>query len=225
MIYISNPIKIMYSNVLDFIVYTPLNEVNMISRTRASYKEGRGLTSSLISSAKNILGKLPIGSVINTAIDVIPVELHLPGGYQYCGPGTKLEKRLKRGDPGINELDRACKDHDIAYAKYSDTSNRAKADTSLADQAWRRVISSDATFGERAAALAVSAAMKAKTAIGGGKKKRRGKKPVKKGGNVKRRKNTKKVSTKKKSKGKTSTWTMVKSGKGLYLKPYQQRVY
>lgn len=224
MIYISLPIKRRHSIVLHFIVYTSSDEDNMNSRTRAAYKEGRGLTSSLISSAKSILGKLPIGSVINTAIDVIPVELHLPGGYQYCGPGTKLERRLKRGDPGINELDRACKEHDIAYSKYSDTANRAKADTSLADQAWRRVISSDATFGERAAALAVSAAMKVKTAVGGGKRRRRGKKPVKKGGNVKKRKTARKV-TKKKSKGKSSTWTMVKSGKGLYLKPYQQRVY
>jgi len=28
-------------------------------------------------------------------------EFHWPG-YQYMGPGTHLEKRLKRGDPGIN---------------------------------------------------------------------------------------------------------------------------
>lgn len=197
----------------------------MISRTRASYKEGRGITSSLISSASNFLGKLPIGSVINTAIDALPVELHLPGGYQYCGPGTKLRERLKRGDPGINELDRACKDHDIAYSKYSDSTNRADADSTLASQAWRRVISSDATLSERAAALAVSAAMKAKTVVGGGRRKRKSKTPIKKGGNVKKRKPNKKVSRKKKVKGKSSTWTMVKSGKGLYLKPYQQRVY
>lgn len=216
------------SNAIDSllsIVYTPLNKHNMISRARASYKEGRGLTSSLITSATKILGKLPIGSVINTAIDAIPVELHLPGGYQYCGPGTKLEERLKRGDPGINALDRACKEHDIAYSKYSDSTNRAKADSSLGGQAWRRFISSDATLSERAAALAVSAAMKVKTAVGGGKRKRRGKKPLKRGGNVTRRKPNKKVIKKKKSTRKPSTWTMVKSGRGLYLKPYQQRVY
>ena len=32
-------------------------------------------------------------------------EFHWPG-YQYMGPGTKLAKRLKHGDPGINRLDR-----------------------------------------------------------------------------------------------------------------------
>ena len=39
-------------------------------------------------------------------------EFHWPG-YQYMGPGTHLQKRLKRGDPGINRLDRIAKQHDI----------------------------------------------------------------------------------------------------------------
>lgn len=43
-------------------------------------------------------------------------EFHWPG-YQYLGPGTKLEQRLKRGDPGINRLDRIAKQHDIDYSK------------------------------------------------------------------------------------------------------------
>ena len=33
----------------------------------------------------------------------LAVEFHWPE-YQYMGPGTKLAKRLKRGDPGINRL-------------------------------------------------------------------------------------------------------------------------
>ena len=43
-------------------------------------------------------------------------ELYWPG-YQYMGPETKLEKRLKRGDFGINRLDRIANQHDIDYAK------------------------------------------------------------------------------------------------------------
>ena len=35
------------------------------------------------------------------------LEFHWPG-YQYMGPGTKLEKRLKRGDPGINRAGPHC---------------------------------------------------------------------------------------------------------------------
>ena len=44
------------------------------------------------------------------------IEFHWPG-YQYMGPGTHLEKRLKRGDPGINRLDRIAKQHDIDYSR------------------------------------------------------------------------------------------------------------
>ncbi|KAK9754610.1 hypothetical protein QE152_g1138 [Popillia japonica] len=40
------------------------------------------------------------GGVLNSLINNLPVELHLPG-YQYCGPGTKLQKRIARGDPGL----------------------------------------------------------------------------------------------------------------------------
>ena len=35
--------------------------------------------------------------VINKIIDNLPFELHLPGGFNYCGPGTKLKLRLDRG--------------------------------------------------------------------------------------------------------------------------------
>ena len=55
--------------------------------------------------------------LVDKLINKLLFELHLPGGYQFCGPGTKLSKRLTRGDPGINKLDSACKDHDIAYSK------------------------------------------------------------------------------------------------------------
>jgi len=39
-------------------------------------------------------------------------ELHIPG-YSYCGPFTKLNERLARGDEPINKLDAGCKEHDI----------------------------------------------------------------------------------------------------------------
>ena len=32
------------------------------------------------------------------AIEKTGMEFHIPGGYNYAGPGTKLAKRLKRGD-------------------------------------------------------------------------------------------------------------------------------
>lgn len=108
--------------------------------------------------------------LINTLINKLPIELHLPG-YQYCGPGTKLDKRLARGDLGINELDKACKEHDIAYSQYKDSADRHKADKVLGDKAWQRVKSKDSNLRERSDAFLVSSIMKAKTKLGMGAKK------------------------------------------------------
>lgn len=91
-------------------------------------------------------------------------EIHIPG-YQYCGPGTELEKRLARGDPGINKLDQACKIHDIEYSKLKNSKERYKADKALVAQALPRVYSKDAKLGERAAALLVSSLIGAKMGL------------------------------------------------------------
>ena len=106
--------------------------------------------------------------LVNKVINSLPFELHLPG-YQYCGPGTKLAKRLARGDPGINPLDAACKDHDIAYSRNrEDVAARNAADRELASRAWQRVFAKDAGISEKAAALAVTNIMNVKTKLGMG---------------------------------------------------------
>lgn len=108
--------------------------------------------------------------LLNSIINKIPVEMHIPG-YQYCGPGTNLKKRLARGDPGINPLDAACKQHDIMYDKYNSGKERYEADKMLASKAWERVKARNASLSERSAALSVAAAMKAKmglSKLGGG---------------------------------------------------------
>ena len=58
------------------------------------------------------------------------IEFHVPG-YQYLGPGTKLKKRLARGDPGINRLDRIAKQHDIDYSRAKNLQDKWKADTKM----------------------------------------------------------------------------------------------
>lgn len=107
------------------------------------------------------------GGVVDWLINKLPVEIHIPG-YNYCGPGTKLDKRLKRGDAGINPLDEACKEHDIAYSKSRDLSARHRADAVLAEKAWKRVRAGDSGFGEKAAAWTVTNIMKAKRKVGAG---------------------------------------------------------
>lgn len=103
--------------------------------------------------------------LLNTLINKLPFELHIPG-YQYCGPGTKLDQRLQRGDKGVNLLDEACKDHDIAYSQSNDLSKRHEADEKLYKKALERVKSRSAGVGERLAASVVSVAMKGKTKFG-----------------------------------------------------------
>lgn len=102
--------------------------------------------------------------LLNKLIDKLPVELHLPG-YQFCGPGTKLTKRLERGDRGINLLDAACREHDIAY---QGNEGRHEADKQLFKRAWARLKSKDASLSEKSAALIVAGAMKGKTTLGMG---------------------------------------------------------
>src|SRR5436190_12550230 len=65
--------------------------------------------------------------LLNCAINALPIEIHIPG-YQFCGPGTHLEKRLARGDRGINPLDVACREYDIAYSRSNDLRERHVAD-------------------------------------------------------------------------------------------------
>jgi hypothetical protein len=105
--------------------------------------------------------------LINSVINKLPFELHLPG-YQYCGPGTNLKKRLARGDKGINQLDSACREHDIAYDRSNSKADRNKADYILENRAWERFKSKDSNLREKAAAWGVTNAMKIKRKIGAG---------------------------------------------------------
>lgn len=107
------------------------------------------------------------GELVNTLINNLPFELHLPG-YNYCGPGTKLEKRLLRGDRGVNKLDEACMHHDIAYANHTDLPNRHQADLQLLNMAKQRLKSKDAGKGEKLSSWLVSKVMKAKLKSGSG---------------------------------------------------------
>ena len=73
---------------------------------------------------------------IQKFIEKLGVEFHTDSfkkkkRYQYLGPGTFLKKRLARGDPGINCLDRIAKQHDIAYSKARHIQDKWKADDKM----------------------------------------------------------------------------------------------
>ena len=67
---------------------------------------------------------------IQKVLEKTGIEFQAPG-YQYLGPGTHLKKRLARGDPGINRLDRIAKQHDIDYSKAKNLRDKWKANTKM----------------------------------------------------------------------------------------------
>lgn len=105
--------------------------------------------------------------LINSVIDSLPVEVHLPG-YRFCGPGTKLKQRLANGEVGVNSLDELARTHDIAYDKSKLTSDRRVADEVLENQAWKLFKSKNTGLKEKAASWLVTTAMKAKRKLGAG---------------------------------------------------------
>lgn len=107
------------------------------------------------------------GGLVNSIINNLPFELHLPG-YNYCGPGTRLRKRLLRGDQGVNELDNACMRHDIAYDNSNKLEDRHRADLELLNMAKQRMKSKNAGKGEKLASWLVSKVMKTKIKHGAG---------------------------------------------------------
>lgn len=121
-----------------------------LRRTRKQKKKGRGLMDRLI--------------------DKLPVELHIPG-YKYCGPGTKLAKRLARNDKPINKTDELCQKHDKLYAEFKDSATRNQADKELASATLKRASAKDASVGEKLAALGIAGVMTAKRKLGMGLKK------------------------------------------------------
>ena len=58
------------------------------------------------------------------------IEFHLPG-YQFAGPGTKLQKRLALRQQGKNRLDRIAKTHDIDYSRATSLHDKWKADDKM----------------------------------------------------------------------------------------------
>jgi len=103
------------------------------------------------------------GSVLNTVLNALPLpEMHIKlpkwvpseavsggtfqdtGKYSYCGPFTKLDKRLSQGYRAVNNLEQACLNHDVAYAVHKDTAALNAADDGLVAGAAKIAISDDA---------------------------------------------------------------------------------
>lgn len=84
---------------------------------------------------------------VDSFLEKLP-EIHI-NGYNYCGPNTNLEIH----SACVNELDCACKEHDIAYTESNDLESRYKSDKVLFSKSNKRIFAKDSRFGERIAAL------------------------------------------------------------------------
>ena len=98
-------------------------------------------------------------SVLDNLIDLLPFEMNVPE-YKFCGPGTKLAEHIQRGDIGINPLNEACRQHDLAYNKLS--SNRRQADRILAEYAFCRMLAGETPPDERTIAMMTACCMVSK---------------------------------------------------------------
>ena len=110
--------------------------------------ENKKYISNLKDSLKNKTGK----GIVNKALHFLP-EMHISlpkdvssenvlngsfnntGKYSFCGPGTRVQKRIKEGYKGVNSLDKECKKHDIFYSQKKKTKERNIADDILAQAA------------------------------------------------------------------------------------------
>ena len=89
------------------------------------------MKSKFISSSEALKGSgaMTTGANLNTIINKLPFELHLPG-HNFTGPGTDLTKRLnpdltpKENSKPVNRVDAAAMNHDICYLKNKDTKTR-----------------------------------------------------------------------------------------------------
>jgi hypothetical protein len=86
--------------------------------------------------------------------------------YSYCGPFTKLQQRLNQGYKGVNKLDEACQQHDIAYATSSEVRGRNKADDVLANKASQIVMDSSTPDYEKQDARLVTGIIATKSRFG-----------------------------------------------------------
>lgn len=91
-------------------------------------------------------------------------EFHIPG-HNFTGPGTKFEKRVKRGDKPINKVDAISYEHDLAY---HEGRNKGAADKKYVQQAVGILLAKDSNPRERGEAAFVGLVIGAKYVLEGG---------------------------------------------------------
>lgn len=149
-------------------ILSPQNR-NYINHLKHNLKTGKGLVNTALSHMPEMHLSLP-KTVYSE--EVPRGSFNNTGKYSYCGPGTKVAKRLSEGYQGINNLDRACREHDIFYSKHKDTNARNYSDDVLAAKASQLTLNPNLPKYERQDAKLVTGIMGVKSRFGMGLKKK-----------------------------------------------------
>jgi hypothetical protein len=119
----------------------PLHEKKIIDKLQASAKS-KDIPIIPFTGKKKATKKCPDSTA------PLPGEKHAVGlsgkkkgcRHSYTGPQTNLKTRLARGDKPISDIDRASKQHDIAYAKLAKKKFVSKRDVREVDDEYIRKI-------------------------------------------------------------------------------------
>ena len=142
---------------------------NYINNLKQNLKTGKGLFNTALSYMPEMHMSLP-KSVSSEMVE--NGSFNNTGKYSYCGPGTKVQKRVLEGYQGVNNLDKACKEHDLFYSKNKTTKLRNIADDELAAKASQLVLNPSIPQYEKNDAKLVTGIMAAKSRFGMGLKKK-----------------------------------------------------
>lgn len=152
-------------------ILSPSNQkyINDLKNYLQTVKTGKGLINKIL---KNLpLPEMHLSLPSNISCEKVPNgSFNTTGKYSFCGPGTKVEKRLKEGYQGVNSLDKACKQHDLYYMKYKTTKERNIADDILARDASNIAMDETEPDYVRRDARAVTGIMGLKSRFGMGSK-------------------------------------------------------
>jgi transposase InsO family protein len=130
-----------------------------------NYVSGRGLVNTMLKKLPMSEMHLSLPSNVSSE-QVSDGSFNTTGKYSFCGPFTKLDKRLVEGYEGVNSLDEACRRHDIAYTKYKKTKERNVADDVLAQEASAIALDESKPEYERRDARLVTGIMGTKSRFG-----------------------------------------------------------
>jgi hypothetical protein len=143
-------------------------------KSKFEKKTGDGIVNWVMNKFGNVLPEMHLSLPKGVPSEYVPGgSFNNTGKYSFCGPFTKINKRLAEGYKGVNDLDKACIKHDIAYGKNKDKESRKISDNELALEAIKIVNDPNQPYYVRENANKVAALITGKSYLGMGHNKKK----------------------------------------------------